>query len=371
VTVIVDEKAVTFSTKSDLRNKAKIFAIGGGKGGVGKTVLAASFGVGLAMLGKRVVVVDADFGGPNLHRVMGIEKPDKTYLCFHQKESNSLDDILIPHPLFDNLKIMSGAVGVLGVANMYFGEKTKLIRQIQNLDTDFVILDIGSGSSYNVLDFFIAANQGIVVVNPDPLSILEGYNFVKQTFFRKLMRTLKNCNGTWEIIQKFAYAETHPNLTVEELLREIAQINEEVWEQIRTWVNAFRPMLLINEVTGSKDEENGLAVRVAARELLSIDMEYLGVIHHEDLIIKSLQAGIPFICYDPKNRASSELISIILTKILHEEKLQPIVEEKTIYKNTKQKNRNRNEECVCSEKCSYWEVCEFRKKSYPCELGGF
>ena len=55
-----------------------VFALGSGKGGVGKTVLAASFGVGLAQLNKRVVVVDCDLSGANLHAVMGIDKPRRT-----------------------------------------------------------------------------------------------------------------------------------------------------------------------------------------------------------------------------------------------------------------------------------------------------
>jgi len=53
-----------------------VYAVGGGKGGVGKTVLTASLGIGLASLGHQVVIVDADLGGANLHTCMGILEPE-------------------------------------------------------------------------------------------------------------------------------------------------------------------------------------------------------------------------------------------------------------------------------------------------------
>ena len=85
----------------------KIIAIGSGKGGVGKSVIAASMSVGLTLYDKSVVVVDADFGGPNLHKIIGIEEPNKTYLNFYNKDYKKLDDIMQDHPLIEKLKVIS------------------------------------------------------------------------------------------------------------------------------------------------------------------------------------------------------------------------------------------------------------------------
>ena len=89
---------------------SKVIAIASGKGSVGKTFMSASLGLGLSMLGKEVVVLDADFGGANLHKVMGIEKSSQTFLNFYNHQYARLNEILIEHPYFSNLRIAMGAV---------------------------------------------------------------------------------------------------------------------------------------------------------------------------------------------------------------------------------------------------------------------
>ena len=56
----------------------QIWSVGGGKGGIGKSLIAASLGWQLARMGQRVVVVDADLGGANLHTCLGLPAPTAT-----------------------------------------------------------------------------------------------------------------------------------------------------------------------------------------------------------------------------------------------------------------------------------------------------
>ena len=92
--------------------KRTVYAVGGGKGGVGKTVLTASLGIGLASLGHQVVIVDADLGGANLHTCMGILEPEFTFYHFYTLQKDTLADILLDTPV-ENLKLISGACGTL------------------------------------------------------------------------------------------------------------------------------------------------------------------------------------------------------------------------------------------------------------------
>lgn len=64
-----------------LRRK-EIWAIGGGKGGIGKSLLTGNIGISLAMLKKKVLLVDADLGGANLHTTLGIGVPEITLYDF-------------------------------------------------------------------------------------------------------------------------------------------------------------------------------------------------------------------------------------------------------------------------------------------------
>lgn len=363
----IDDTVEVDLEKFDTKKSAKILAIGGGKGGVGKTVIAASLGVGLAMFEKHVVLVDADLGGANLHAVIGMKKPDRTYYDFYCRDYKRLSDITMEHPHFQNLKFISGAVGSLGIANLPFYQKMKFIRHLYEIDADFVILDLGTGSNYNVLDFFLAADRGIVVVNPDQLSIYEGFNFMRQAFFRKMIRIFKDQNGILDIIKKYAREETHKkHHTVDDLIEEVTRINEIMGKKIVLFLKKFNPMLVINEIRDSKDEINSLVVRVATRALLSIEMDYLGSIHQDSTVKRSLYAMEPFISFDPESRVSKDLIEIIETKILrvHHNPLKWV----KIKKNGINCEGERYDN-ICSIQCCYWNICEFRNGGYPCEMG--
>ena len=76
-------------------NKLNILAIGGGKGGVGKSVISANIGYCLSRLGHKVICLDSDLGGANLHTLLGIKYPPKTLHDYFQKKVQSLEDIVI------------------------------------------------------------------------------------------------------------------------------------------------------------------------------------------------------------------------------------------------------------------------------------
>jgi len=354
--------------KKEAKREPNLIAIGGGKGGIGKTVLTASIGAGLAALKRDVVVVDADFGGANLHTVVGIAKPSKTFYNFYHREYGSLEDVVIEHASLENFKVICGASGAMGIVNMPYYQKLKFIRHLNKLDTDFVIIDLGAGTSYNVLDLFLAAKTGIVLVNPDPLSILEGYNFMKQLVYRRLIKGLKHFNGPLEIIQKYADSETFKStVTMENLLEEVTQMDADAAKEMETLLTEFRPRLLLNMMKESNDETNGLAVKVAAKDLLSIDMDYLGAIHTDETVSASLKEGIPFIRFDPKCQASRDLSNIIISKVLHAGKFEAIREKHLIRKTRETWNLDRKD-VICSVKCIYWDECEYKNGGYPCKL---
>lgn len=346
----------------------KVIAIGGGKGGVGKTMMSASIAVGLATLKRDVVVIDADLGGANLHTVMGIDKPHKTFLNFLNKEIDNLQDILIEYPYQENLKVICGAAGAMGVVNLPYYQKLKFIRLLKGLEADFIVLDLGAGTSFNVLDFFLAADIGVVLVNPDPLSIIEGYNFVKQVFFRKLIKSLKGFNGPLEVVKKYAGTETFKSDSAsKELLQEISGMNSDAGAIMEKVLDEFQPRLILNMMRSPEDETHGLAVKVATEDLLNVDMEYLGGVHKDDTVQQALDKMMPFISYDPKCQAARDLSNIIISKILHAKRFQSMRDKHTLRKVREKWDFNRNE-VICSVKCIYWDECEYQNGGYPCKL---
>jgi len=110
-----------------------IFTVAGGKGGTGKSIIAANLGIGLAILGKRVILVDGDLGGPDLHNYLNLRRPQFTLNDFFMNRVNSLEEIILDTPMPD-LKVISGGTTLLGVDNIPAMESSSATRN-QMLNT--------------------------------------------------------------------------------------------------------------------------------------------------------------------------------------------------------------------------------------------
>lgn len=106
-----------------------IWPVAGGKGGTGKSTLTANLGVGLALLGYKVILVDGDLGGADLHLFFDHVSPPRSLSTFLTREVDSLQDLLLPTPN-ENLRIICGGSELVGMANLSYAAKTKLIRHI-------------------------------------------------------------------------------------------------------------------------------------------------------------------------------------------------------------------------------------------------
>jgi flagellar biosynthesis protein FlhG len=178
------EMVQPISEKSN--TKGKIIAIGGAKGGIGKSLFAANLGVFLSNKGLRTVVVDLDLGGANLHLYLGETFINININDFLNKRVSTLQQTMI-NTKYGPL-LIGGDSSQLGAANIHFTRKLKLMRAIKNLDADFIILDLGGDTSYNIIDFFLLADHGIVMTTCDPASYLDAYNFIKIALYRRLNR---------------------------------------------------------------------------------------------------------------------------------------------------------------------------------------
>ncbi len=168
-------------------SQGKIVAVGGAKGGIGKSVITANLGIYLASLGLKTVLVDLDLGGSNLHLYLGYRSIlQRSINDFLKKRVSSLDEVMIQSP--HGPLLIGGDSSELGSANIDFMKKMKLIKAINAIEADCVVLDLGGDTSYNILDFFLQADHGIVVTTRDSASYIGAYHFLKAAMYRKLNR---------------------------------------------------------------------------------------------------------------------------------------------------------------------------------------
>ncbi|MFQ5677576.1 MAG: P-loop NTPase, partial [bacterium] len=269
-------------------HQGKLYAVASGKGGVGKTVLTSSIGVALASMGSDVILVDGDFGGANLHTCMGILEPEYTFYDFYTLQKESLSEILLD-TLVENLRIISGACGTLGLANPKYFQKQRLIRELKKLPADTVFLDLGAGSSYNIIDLFMLADEKLLIITPEPTSVYEAFGFLKVCLMRELNHRLKDFPRVLEIIAKEEINKPgKAQLTIADSLQEVKKISKKAFEIFEDVLDGFSPKLILNQIREPDELKEGKAIQAAAIELLSIHVEYLGYISYDDEVKKAV-----------------------------------------------------------------------------------
>ncbi len=363
-----------FEQKAAVPKEKIVFAVGGGKGGVGKTSLTSSLGIGLAALGNQVIVVDADLGGANLHTCMGILDPEYTFYHFYTMQRESLEDILLDTPI-ENLKLISGACGTLGLANPQYSQKQRFISHLHNLNADFILLDLGAGSSYNVIDFFIAADQGILVTTPDPIAIQDTFNFLKVSFMRMLMREFKSNTRVLDIIEsQIGTNQSRMSNTMYDIIEQVKTIDPAASKQIQEKLSSFRPKLILNMVHSADEIKEGDTLKTAASELLGITIDYIGYVDFDEQVRKSLKELRPFILDNPKSKASKSLARLISVGLLGKEGWQGFRQKTKVIRNVKQDSKDypkanlKEGDTICSVNCIYWGDCEYQDGGHPCSV---
>jgi len=277
----------------------QVFPIASGKGGVGKSLFAANVAIALAQTGKKVILADLDLGASNLHHILGIGAIGQgigTYLT-----NNSLDftDILIDTE-YSHLQFIPGDAEIPGMANLKSSQKAKLIRKLFTLDADFLILDLGAGTSFNTIDFFLSSSMGIIITAPTLTSILNAYLFLKNTVFR-LMTTIFHKNSPAGLYLESLRKEgtSLQKIYIPKLLEKIQSEDPESYNRYCERSRDFHPMLILNMLENPGDSSKADKIRRSTKEYLDIELEHLGVIYFDHLQEIALNSRLPIIKYKP------------------------------------------------------------------------
>ena len=291
--------------------RPKIWAIGGGKGGAGKSVVSTIMAFWLARMGNRTILVDVDLGGANLHTLLGIKSPSRTLNDFITRKFESLEDICIETEE-KNLRLISGASDVLSLANPHFSQKIKLITHLSRLDADYVVLDLGAGTSFNVLDFFLVAHKKIVVLTPEPTSIQNAYIFVRNAVYRKLSR-LSSKNPSLQALVKIAMDPKNvlKIRTIKELIQMIEESDENnIVELLKKEIGDIHLSVITNMVRKDKEENAGRIVQIVAEKYLTISSSDMGSISYDKHVQTKISDMFPIIKLDQSSHAFGNVYDI-------------------------------------------------------------
>ena len=156
---------------------ARVIAVTSGKGGVGKTSISVNLALQFQQQGKRVVILDADFGLANVEIMLGIRPQyNLADLIFNDK---SIEEIITEGP--NGVGFISGGSGVQDLVNLDKEKLKKLIAKLVKLDSlyDVIIIDTGAGIADSVIEFVLSSPEVLLVVTPEPTSITDAYSLLK------------------------------------------------------------------------------------------------------------------------------------------------------------------------------------------------
>lgn len=275
---------------------AAIVSFASGKGGVGKSTSVSNLGLLLARGGLSVVLVDLDVGGADLHVLFGELSPKLTLSDFLARRVDSLEQVACPISWCPRLRLIAGTGETLRNTNPAAQTKRRLERHVRALEADVILLDIGAGTNYHALDFFLWGDVQVVIATPDPTAILDLYKFVKLAATRRVMSVL----GSREPAGESLLGEDIGSL---EQLLEAARAAGPVAEQrAAAALASFRPALLLNEVVNESAGPGRLGAVI--RRFLGSDAEVLGQIPVDPAVTSSVRRFLPVVEADPQSKAA-------------------------------------------------------------------
>jgi flagellar biosynthesis protein FlhG len=245
---------------------------------------------------------------------VGISKPRASLADFVAQREDDLGKLILDTPI-PNLQLIAATDGNLATPQPTQSRRVRLMRELRELDADFVFLDLGAGTHAAVMDYFMIGDDGLIVITPEPTSVENAYGFVRAAFYRRLRLAMASHDMRKIVTIAMDQRNERGIRTPLELLREIERLDPAEGKRFVETMRAFRPRLIINDVRTAEDIKLGFSIRSVCRKFFGIEAEYLGYVNHDESARHSVRARRPLIDVYPRSDAAI-YISRIARKLL-------------------------------------------------------
>lgn len=287
----------------------QIIPIASGKGGVGKSLLAANLAIALGQTGKRVVIADLDLGASNLHLVLGQNATGESLGTWLTDKSEFSD--IVKQTEYLNVKFIAGDSQIPGLTALKPGQVRDLIDNLASLRTDYLIIDLGAGTHQIILDLFLLSPQGIVVSAPTVTATLNAYLFLKNAVFRLMYTTFKRGSAGYRKLEELRNdSSSLQKLYIPELVKNLHLADPENTDLFEKRMMQFRPRLVLNMIDDPKDADKAQRIRRSCTQYLGLDIEMLGIVYRDSMQDRALASRLPVISYKPQSVISQAVYRI-------------------------------------------------------------
>ena len=282
----------------------EIIAVGGGKGGVGKSCFAVNTSVEIARRGWRVILVDADLSCSNVETILGTRCDNRLDDFFYQKGGKTLSTVLSDTP-YENLRIIPGTTGLLDVANPKYQQKVALIRELRQLDADLIMVDLDAGAHLNTLDFFLLTEtNGILVITPEKTSIDNAFKFLRAALFRRIERFYQSPEVALLLKRNETLSDFIDNVRTSQGFDKAAR--DRICGELVALAQSIKPKIVVNKARNAYEAQ--IASNILSkfsRQYLRIEPTYLGFLLFDKCVSDAINSGVPFVVSHPRLKLST------------------------------------------------------------------
>jgi flagellar biosynthesis protein FlhG len=291
-----------------LGSMPQIYPIGGGKGGVGKSFISASLGALIASSGRKVALIDLDLGASNLHTFLGMPAPDGGLDRFIDKTSQQLESVVVSTDI-RHLDFISSCHCSMEIANLYHAQKIKLINSIKTLPYDYIFMDLGAGTNFNTLDFFLTAGKGIIVCTPEPTSIENAFRFIKAVYLRRLKQLIKQ-HPFDPLVKSKVLDKGSSTLSAQSIIDTVLKYDPEKESFLKERISRFQFKMILNQFRKNADPTLGDKIKIVCNRHFYSPFEILGRVQFDERVIDSIYARTLYVQEYPDTVTSMGLKQI-------------------------------------------------------------
>ena len=287
-----------------------IYPVASGKGGTGKSTIVSNIGAILAGKGYNVVIVDCDFGGSDLHLFLDVPIKVPNLGHFVNGEITAFCDLPRPTSV-KGLKIICGGSETVGMANISEISRNEIRKYLQELEADYVLIDLGAGTGESTLDYFTFVKSGIVVCTPEPQCRVCNYALLKNSVFKSFVEICSTDANLTLILENFIKGPGRANGKVCDFLDLVREKNSKISYEIAEYLKSFQPAIIANRVRKRSQIDDVNRFVKIVREFLSIELNNFGFIRSDKSVLEACQKRSLFVLDHEETPASMDLRRIM------------------------------------------------------------
>lgn len=278
-----------------------LISVGGGRGGVGKSLVTVNLGVYLAQLGRQVLIVDADLFGSSLHIQLGLDR-----IPLADREAVELMQVEPIKTSVPGLCMLPSPYDAAAASLFRPGRKARWLSRLRSLPADYILLHLGAGASPATLDLFLASDVRLCVTVPDPAAVESTYRFLRALYLRRLRKGLMKERFKLRLVER-ALHSIEPLPSPLGVIAAIARHDTTLAQMATAELSQLRAHIIVNQTRVRTDTELGATMQEMVRRYLGINLEYLGYIEQDDQAWLTARRRRPLLVDSPTAKSARNL----------------------------------------------------------------